>query len=97
MLDHKTIKSKDQQVTLTSHYYQDPVNALTYGQLKQTILTGKADQDAVKTSIVHNFRYIKNLAENSQTVYSSVVLDKDKSQQLPAIKTSLFTHPGITA
>ncbi len=92
VLDHKTIKSKDEQVTLTSHYYQDLVNALTYGQLKQTILTGKTEQDAAKTSIVHNFRYIKNLAENSQTVYSSVVLDKDKSQQLPAITTSLFTH-----
>ncbi len=92
VLDHKTIKSKDQQVTLTSHYYQDPVNALTYGQLKQTILTGKAEQDAAKTSIIHNFHYIKNLAENSQTVYSSVVLDKDKYQQLPAITTSLFTH-----
>ena len=92
VLDHKTIKSKDQQVTLNNHYYQDPVNALTYGQLKQTILTGKAEQDAAKTSIVHNFLYIKNSAENSQTVYSSVVLDKDKSQQLPAITTSLFTH-----
>ena len=92
VLDHKTIKSKDQQVTLTSHYYQDPANAFTYGQLKQTILTGKTEQDSKKTSIVHNFRYIKNLAENSQTVYSSVVLDKDKSQQLPAITTSLFTH-----
>ncbi len=92
VIDHKTIKSKYQQVTLTSHYYQDPFNALTYGQLRQTILTGKEEQDAVKTSIVHNFRYIKHLSEKSQTVYSSVVLDKDKSQQLPAITTSLFTH-----
>ncbi len=92
VLDHQTTQSGVQEVTTTRHYYQDADNSLTYGLLKQTILTDKAHKSSKLHEIIHDYYYKMNADSRSKTTYSVTELGAGKKRFSAFVTTSLFTN-----
>ncbi|MCY4178371.1 MAG: hypothetical protein OXD32_07775, partial [Endozoicomonadaceae bacterium] len=91
MLDHQTRQAGQQQRTVTRDYYQNTHDPFSYGLLKQTVLTGNAE-DASLTSLINNYYYIESADGYRKTSYNTTVLSDKKSQFSPAVTISLFTN-----
>ncbi len=92
VLDHQTAQSGAQEVTTTSHYYQDADNSLTYGLLKQTILTDKAHKSSKLHEIIHDYYYKMSPDSRSKTTYSAIELGAGKKRFSAFVTISLFTN-----
>ena len=92
VLDHQTLRASEQWTTVTRDYYDTPADALSYGLLKKTTLTGNIGESSPLTSVVHNYRYVKSSDNQNETIYSTISLGGKKFQLLPTVTISLFTH-----
>ncbi|MCY4330236.1 MAG: hypothetical protein OXC48_09200, partial [Endozoicomonadaceae bacterium] len=92
VLDHQTAQSGAQEITTTRHYYQNADNSLTYGLLKQTILTDKAHKSSKLHEIIHDYYYKMSPDSRSKTTYSAIELGAGKKQFSAFVTTSLFTN-----
>ncbi|MCY4330866.1 MAG: hypothetical protein OXC48_12450, partial [Endozoicomonadaceae bacterium] len=91
VLDHQIQQAGRQQLITARSYYHDTANLLTYGLLKQTVLTDNQNKTASLTSVVKDYYYIKSLDNNTKTTYSAIELSADKRQFSSYVTTSLFT------
>ena len=92
VLDHQTEISGNQQLTTTRYYYNNPDDLLTYGLLKQTVLTGRQNATDTADTVIKNYYYLKSLDNYTKTTYSSIELSKNKRLFSSCITTSLFTN-----
>ncbi len=92
VLDHQTEQSGNQQITITRHYYNNPDDLLTYGLLKQLIVTGKQNETDLSDSVIKDYYYIKSADNHTKTTYSAIELPGNKSLVSSYITTSLFTN-----
>ncbi|MCY4330561.1 MAG: hypothetical protein OXC48_10880, partial [Endozoicomonadaceae bacterium] len=92
VLDNQTEQSGAQEVTTTRHYYQDVNNSLTYGLLKQSILTDKAYKKSKFHEIIHDYYYKMSADNRSKITYSAIELGADKKRFSAFVTTSLFTN-----
>ena len=90
VLDHQVHKLNHKDITVYRHYYKDRANLLTYGLLKQTILTDTTI--ASSHAIIHDYNYIHNPKNHTLTTNVSVKLSPGKQQQLSSVTKSLFTN-----
>ena len=89
MLDHQVQQAGIKQLITASYYYHDTDNLLTYGLLKQTVLT---DNQSKTTSVIKDYYYIKSLDNHTKMTYSAIELSSDKRQFSSYTTTSLFTN-----
>ncbi|MCY4178359.1 MAG: RHS repeat protein, partial [Endozoicomonadaceae bacterium] len=67
-------------------------DTLSYGLLKQTILTGRVNGDTLLTSLINNYYYIKSDDGYRKTSYNTTTLSYKKLQFSSAVTISLFTN-----
>ncbi len=92
VLDHQTEQSGDQQITAIHHYYQSTEDLLTYGLLKQVMLTGQLNETNSSDVVIKDYYYIKSPDSNNKTTYSAIELSGNKRLFSSYTTTSLFTN-----
>ena len=92
VLDHQTEISGNQQLTTTRYYYNNPDDLLTYGLLKQTVLTGRQNETDSADTLIKNYYYVKSPDSYTKTIYSSVEISKNKRLFSSYLTISLFTN-----
>ncbi|MCY4328849.1 MAG: hypothetical protein OXC48_02005, partial [Endozoicomonadaceae bacterium] len=92
VLDHQTEQSGKQQLTVTRHYYNNPDDLLTYGLLKQLVLTGKQNETTPSDSVIKDYYYIKSPDSDTKKTYSAIELSENKRLMSSYTTTSLFTN-----
>ncbi len=92
VLDHQVQQAGDQKKIITRRYYQDVANPLTYGLLKQLILTGNQQGHSKLNRIETNYYYAKSSDSYRKITYSAVKLETGKRRFSSFITTSLFTN-----
>ena len=58
VLDHQTELSGNQQITTTRYYYHNTKDLLTYGLLKQLILTGQLNETNSTNAVIKDYYYL---------------------------------------
>ncbi len=92
VLDHQTEQSGSQQLTTIRHYYDNPNDLLTYGLLKQLVVTGKQNETDLSDSVIKDYYYVKSADNHIKTTYSAIELPGNKSLMSSYATTSLFTN-----
>ncbi|MCY4329483.1 MAG: YD repeat-containing protein, partial [Endozoicomonadaceae bacterium] len=92
VLDHQVQQAGGQKKIITRRYYQDVANPLTYGLLKQLILTGNQQGPSKLNRIETDYYYTKSADNQSKTTYSAVKLEAGNRRLSPLVTTSLFTN-----
>ncbi len=92
VLDHQVQQAGSQEKIVTRHYYQDTKNPLTYGLLKQIILTGNQQEPSKLNRVEKDYYYTKSTDNYSRTTYSAISLEAKKRRLSSFITTSLFTN-----
>ncbi len=92
VLDHQTAQSGNQQITTTRYYYQNTEDLLTYGLLKQIVMTGQLNETNSHDAVIKDYYYIKSPDNSTKTTYSAVELSESKRLFSSYITTSLFTN-----
>ncbi len=92
ILDHQTKQSGNQQLTTIRRYYNNPDDLLTYGLLKQLIVTGKQNETDLPDFVIKDYYYIKSPDNYTKTTYSAIELSDNKRLISSYTTTSLFTN-----
>ncbi len=92
VLHHQIEKSGNQQLTTVRHYYNNPDDLLTYGLLKQLIVTGKKNETDLSDFVIRDYYYIKSPDNYTKTTYSAIELSDNKRLMSFYTTTSLFTN-----
>ncbi|MCY4330192.1 MAG: hypothetical protein OXC48_08970, partial [Endozoicomonadaceae bacterium] len=92
VLEHQERQAGSQKKIITRRYYQDITNHLTYGLLKQLILTGSQKSPSKLNRVEQDYYYIKSTDGYRKTTYSAVRLKTGKKRLSPVVTTSLFTN-----
>ncbi|MCY4330268.1 MAG: hypothetical protein OXC48_09375, partial [Endozoicomonadaceae bacterium] len=69
-----------------------PDNLLTYGLLKQLIVTGKQNETDLSDSMIKDYYYIKSADNHTKTTYNAIELPGNKSFVSSYTTVSLFTN-----
>ncbi len=92
VLDHQTEQSGNQQITITHHYYHNTKDLLTYGLLKQLVLTGQLNETNSTDAVIKDYYYLKSSDNYTKTTYSAIELSENKRLLSSYTTTSLFTN-----
>ncbi|MCY4329056.1 MAG: hypothetical protein OXC48_03065, partial [Endozoicomonadaceae bacterium] len=90
ILDHQIRKADNKRIILKRHYYLDRTNILTYGLLRQTILSDTTINSP--HAIIRDYNYTQNNKNHSRTTDISIELSPNKRQRISSVTTSLFTN-----
>ncbi|MCY4329319.1 MAG: hypothetical protein OXC48_04450, partial [Endozoicomonadaceae bacterium] len=93
VLDHQIQQAGHNRIILGRYYYTDPKNKLTYGLLKQTILTDTTFSSP--HAVTHSYSYTQNRKNHSRTTNVSIEISPNKWQNLSSVVTSLFTNQKL--
>ena len=92
VLDHQVQQAGSQKKIITRRYYQDTTNPLTYGLLKQLILTDNQKTPSKLSYVKTDYYYTKSTDGYRKTTYSAFRLENGKRRLSPLVTTSLFTN-----
>ncbi|MCY4329936.1 MAG: hypothetical protein OXC48_07665, partial [Endozoicomonadaceae bacterium] len=92
VLDHQVQQAGAQKKIITRRYYQDATNPLTYGLLKQLILTSNQQGPSKLSRVEMDYYYTKSANCYRKITHSAVRLETGKSRLSPLVTTSLFTN-----
>ncbi|MCY4177172.1 MAG: hypothetical protein OXD32_01560, partial [Endozoicomonadaceae bacterium] len=92
VLDHQVQQAGNQEKIITRHYYNNAANLLTYGLLKQLIITDNQQRLSKLNRVETDYYYTKSTDGYSKTTYSAVRLEAGKRRLSPVVTTSLFTN-----
>lgn len=92
VLDHQRQQAGQKQIVTTRRYYNDPDNTLTYGLLRQTILTGNISGPSRISSVIQDYYYRQSKDHQRKTTYSAIKLGSGKTRRSSYITRSLFTN-----
>ena len=92
VLDHQIQQAGKQQLTTTNYYYDNPKDLLTYGLLKQIVLTGQLNETHSPDAVIKDYYYVKGWDNFTKTTYSAVELSENKRLFSSYITTSVFTN-----
>ncbi len=92
VLDHQVQQAGSQKKIITRRYYQDTTNPLTYGLLKQLILTDNQQRSSKLNRVETDYYYTKSADGYRKTTYSAIRLETGRRRLSPRVTTSLFTN-----
>ena len=87
VLYQQILQSGEQSVKTTNYYYQNADNALTWGMLKQKVLTDNSTNAAIK----RDYYYFQSADGQRKTVQSTLELQQGQRQLSSSVVSSLFT------
>ncbi len=87
VLYQQLLQSGGQSIKTTNYYYQNTDNALTWGLLKQKILTDNSTTAAIR----RDYYYFQSADGQRKTVQSALELQKNQRQLSSSVISSLFT------
>ena len=71
VLDHQIQQAGNQKKIIIRRYYQDTANLLTYGLLKQLILTDNQQRPSKLNHVETDYYYTKSVDSYTKTIYSA--------------------------
>ena len=92
VLDHQVQQAGSQKKIITRRYYQDTTNPLTYGLLKQLILTDNQQRLSKLSRVETDYYYTKSTDGYRKTTYSAFRLATGRRRFSSLVTTSLFTN-----
>ncbi len=87
VLYQQIIQSGEQYLKTTNYYYKDADNPLTWGLLKQKVLTDNSTSSAIK----RDYYYLQSDDSQRKIVQSALELKNGQRQLSSAVVSSLFT------